>query len=299
MIRIGYHPWAAHQLSITSGPTPSKEEHYRSLLLEQDPKLVSKLSREEQEDAFQKLLPCLKDPVSLDDYIEIQRSHLLEFPQAMVGEVGLDRSARLPYRSVGSGRDGLSPFKTPIRHQLAILEAQLDLAVELRRNVSFHSVDAQSITVDVMKRMKEKHGKKWLDINVDMHSCGLSVETWKDIEVSVSFLTRQLVLMCPQRKHTNVFMSLSTVINSRSPVHRSLIAVCSPDRILSESDYNHIGYTTRQTWNMIRTIAEVKGWPIEEAWDVEPGPKDSWGVVRRLENNWSAFQQGSHKPAKQ
>ena len=182
---------------------------------------MSKLSREEQEEAFQKLLPCLKDPVSLDDYIEIQRSHLLEFPQAMVGEVGLDRSARLPYRSAGSGRDGLSPFKTPIQHQLVILEAQLNLAVELRRNVSFHSVDAQSITVDVMKRMKEKYGKKWLDINVDMHSCGLSMETWRTMEVSIllfSFRTRSEAFSLRKRIQMFIYryQSLSTAAPRRT-----------------------------------------------------------------------------------
>jgi Tat protein secretion system quality control protein TatD with DNase activity len=145
---------------------------------------VSKLSPEEQEEALARLLPALDDPVSLRDSIESQRRLLLEFPNAMVGEVGLDRQARIPHHSRGEGPDRLSPFKTPVEHQMAILEAQLDLAVELRRNVSLHSVDAQSLTVGVLKRMKEKHGDKWLDISVDMHSCGLSVDTWRSVEVS-------------------------------------------------------------------------------------------------------------------
>lgn len=145
---------------------------------------MSKLSLEEKDEAFRKLLPALSDPISLHESIEIQREFLVEFPRAMVGEVGLDRSARIPYSQEGENQKRLSPFKTPIDHQVAVLEAQLDVAVELRRNISFHSVDAQGITVDILKRMKQKHGDGWLNINVDMHSCGLSVDTWKSIEVS-------------------------------------------------------------------------------------------------------------------
>lgn len=31
--------------------------------------------------------------------------------------------------------------------------------------------------------MKTKYGRKWTNISVDLHSCGLSPETWKEIEV--------------------------------------------------------------------------------------------------------------------
>lgn len=81
----------------------------------------------------------------------------------MLGEVGLDASARLRWpiqardvwedmygkREANSRADGdsrseewkrLTPFKVPIAHQRAILEAQMEIAIELGVNISFHSV---------------------------------------------------------------------------------------------------------------------------------------------------------------
>lgn len=101
-----------------------------------------------------------------------------------------------------------------------------------------------------------------------------------------------------QKKHSNAFLSLSIVINSRSPAHRSLIAACSPTRILVESDYNDIQRCTSQTWEMLLTIAEVKGWSVEESWeDDPPADRSNWGTVRRLEENWKSFERGAHVPA--
>lgn len=96
-----------------------------------------------------------------------------------------------------------------------------------------------------------------------------------------------------QKKHENVFLSLSTVINHRHANHRALIAECSPNRLLVESDYNDIDMCTSQTWDMIRIIAEVKGWDIETEW-LEELEEEKYGVVRRLEQNWLRFKQGHH-----
>ncbi len=90
-------------------------------------------------------------------------------------------------------------------------------------------------------------------------------------------------------------MSLSTVINLKHPNLRELIAACSEDRILAESDYNDIDFVTSQTWDMVKLIAEIRGWPIETEWLDEDKFQDSeWGVVRRLERNWKVFKNGDH-----
>ena len=56
----------------------------------------------------------------------------------------------------------------------------------------------------------------------------------------------------------------------------------------------------QRTWDMLRIVAEVKGWPVEKTW--EEVEESQWGVVRRLENNWRRFVQGNHvrarKPSK-
>ncbi|KAG8816406.1 hypothetical protein FRC19_000388, partial [Serendipita sp. 401] len=163
-------------------------------------------------------------------------------------------------------------------HQVAILEAQLDIAVELKRNVSLHSVGSQQVTMDLLKRMHERHGEEWRTISVDLHSCGLSLEGWKTIE----------------KNYPNIFLSLSDVINSRSENHVHLIKGCAEDRLLAESDYDNIQHSVSQTWKMVETIANLRGWEVETSWEEEAPPLEKWGVVRRLERNWLRFQAGNH-----
>ncbi|KAG6842461.1 hypothetical protein C0991_007591 [Blastosporella zonata] len=220
---FGYHPWFSYHISIH--PPLSKEHHYRNLFL------PSPSPSEDHTAAFQQLLPLLPDPVPLADVLFELRRNLEAFPSAMLGEVGLDRIFRVPYDFYAKQRR-LTPFVVPLDHQLAVLESQLDLAVELGRNISLHSVKSQLGTLDLLQRMKTKHGIKWLRINLDLHSCGVSPETWRDIEAW----------------------------------HR--------------------------TWDMVKTIAEVKGWPLETEWP-ENLKESDWGAVRRLEKNWLTFKEGS------
>jgi len=248
----------------------SKEEHYKSLLLESthDAKL---------EAAFEKILPELPEPILLSDVLSEIRDNFNKFPNAMLGEVGLDRAFRIPWASNANGPKRLSDFTVPLSHQVLILEAQLDLAVELRRNISLHSVKAQQATLEFIDRMAKKHGERWDLISIDMHSCGLSAQMWKTLE----------------KNHPNIYLSLSTVINARSPAHKDLIATCDPKRILAESDYNDIKLSTPKTCEMIRVIGEIKGWPVETEW-VQDLAEDQWGVVRKLEENWMDFAKGNH-----
>lgn len=174
-VQPGYHPWFVHWIALQ--PVTSKEEHYGGLFLD------TTAPNGEQADAFGKLLPSLPDPILLSDVLLDLRRDLEAFPQAMLGEVGLDRSFRVALDYSASPRE-LTPFTIPFEHQLAVVEAQLGLAVELGRNVSFHSVKSQMATMELLSRMSAKHGEKWNAISVDMHSCGLSAQTWTDIEVS-------------------------------------------------------------------------------------------------------------------
>jgi Tat protein secretion system quality control protein TatD with DNase activity len=199
---LGYHPWFSHLISLQRVPdTPEdKDMHYRTLFLPEG----SKNSKNETHvQAFNRVLPGLPSPFALEDLISVIRDYLAEFVSThkadpvghrkpMLGEVGLDRSFRVPFSAYQESEtpaedDGprLTPFFVPIEHQLAILEAQVDLAVEFGINVSLHSVQAQAHTVSFFKHMLEKHGPRFDAISVDMHSCGVSTATWKDIEVRV------------------------------------------------------------------------------------------------------------------
>ena len=195
---FGYHPWWAHRISLSApaGSTPDSIAHYRALFLPES----SLPPGAKLEAAFARLLPALPPPIPLADVLEDVRAHLTEFPTAMLGEVGIDRVARVPFAGPGAPDDdanadadadgngngngrGLSPFVTPLAHQLAVLEAQLALAVELRRNVSMHSVKAPSQTRALFDRMAVAHGAGWFAISVDVHSCKFSPEVWREIGV--------------------------------------------------------------------------------------------------------------------
>lgn len=153
-----------------------------------------------REELFEQMLNHLPDPISLSSCLDSILCHFNEFPEAMLGEVGLDRSARVPIVP-GAEERRLSPFLIPFDHQVTILTAQLDLAVRQKRNISLHrsekscadpiaraeiyfeSVQAQKASVDLLQQMQRRHGEDWWKVSVDFHSCGLSPETWKSIEV--------------------------------------------------------------------------------------------------------------------
>jgi len=169
---VGYHPWFSHHISLRDPPL-SKGEHYRALLKPGDA----------HEDSFQAVLEHLPEPTSLTSILSTLKQNLTTFSNAMIGEIGLDRAFRVPVNYYTTPRH-LTRFTIPLEHQLAVLEAQLDLAVEMKRNVSIHSVKSQQATIQLLDSQREKYGaEKWNTISVDMHSCGLSVESWRDLEV--------------------------------------------------------------------------------------------------------------------
>jgi Tat protein secretion system quality control protein TatD with DNase activity len=170
---IGYHPWWAHQIALSK--PESKRKHYESLLLPSSPS-------EEDLAAFARVLEKQPEPRLFDDILSEIRTNLLEVPNALVGEIGLDRAVRIPYDYDATPRV-LTRFTIPFEHQLKILEAQLELAVELGRGVSMHCVKAHDATMQVFERMAKKFGDKFWDVSVDIHSFGASPQIWKDIEV--------------------------------------------------------------------------------------------------------------------
>jgi hypothetical protein len=52
---------------------------------------------------------------------------------------------------------------------------------------------------------------------------------------------------------------------------------------------------------MVLTVAEVKGWRVEENWDYDEHEirgEETLGVVKRLEENWKSFKRGGHQNKK-
>lgn len=154
---FGWHPWFSHQIfeekeynGQSSLDAAQKISHYENVLT---PPPTS-----------HDFLHALPDPQPLGAFIARTRTYLTRYPLALIGEVGLDRSFRipeawLPEQAGGrdesltpGGREGrrLSPYRVSMHHQKKILLAQLALAGEMHRAVSCHGVQAHGILYETV-----------------------------------------------------------------------------------------------------------------------------------------------------
>ena len=164
---FGWHPWFSHQMIDNRGSDPATDpvDHYKAVLM---PKCDD-----------QDFLESLPPPIFLSQYLEDTEERLKSFPLALVGEIGLDRSFRLPYggfipagdmptktgdskeEHTPGSREGrsLSSYRVNLEHQKAILKAQFRLAGKLRRAVSVHSVQTHGVIFDLLQTMWKGHEK--------------------------------------------------------------------------------------------------------------------------------------------
>jgi len=170
---FGWHPWFAHQLfDDRQGMSEvNAQEHYRSALT----------PTPDDKD----FLGSLPPPRPLSDLLRRTEERLAKFPLALVGEVGLDRSFRVPYATFRSpddpeaepgdstvktggpeegeftpgSREGrpLTPYRVSMEHQKLILKAQLELAAKHKRAVSVHSVATHGVIFDLMQSLWRGH----------------------------------------------------------------------------------------------------------------------------------------------
>ncbi|SGZ18694.1 BQ5605_C020g09199 [Microbotryum silenes-dioicae] len=250
---FGLHPWFVHSISLSSPSSlPNKQEHYTTLFPEvgTDPSL-------------QPLVDSLLPPTSLETYLTTLEQNLIQYPHSHVGEIGLDRAFRLPLpthlqppRGHGSSR---SKLQTPIEHQLALVRAQLDLAIKLRRHVSFHSVRSSKETVTLLRDYLD-HDPGFQSIHACLHSFGGSPET-----------IRQL-----QKVHHNLFFSFAAVISGRSPRFSEMLRAVDDARLLVESDFSDTLKIDEQISEVVEAICTARSWTREYC-------------VAQLEKNWLSF----------
>jgi Tat protein secretion system quality control protein TatD with DNase activity len=162
---FGWHPWFSHQMYITEHDEQdqrpltgaAKLAHYQSVL---------QPLRDPLDDRDRATLLSLPDPTSFSVFLSQTRTHLLRYPHALVGEIGLDRSFRIPeswdtnadlwarrdHSLTPGGREGrrLTPLRCSPQHQKEICKLQLQLAAELGRGVSVHGVQAHGLVFEVL-----------------------------------------------------------------------------------------------------------------------------------------------------
>lgn len=316
---FGWHPWFSHQMYILDeGKSNGDEEkeltgdakvkHYQKVL---------QPSRQDPSEEDLRIFNALPDPTPFSLFLSQMRRHLEDHPYALVGEVGLDRSFRIPEAWVPDlwatrnstltpgGREGrrLTPFRCQPAHQKEILKRQLQLAAELRRAVSVHGVQAHGLVYEALhelwkghekevlsKREKKKRGKE--DPSMDAENSNTTKEESSEPKPyppriclhsysgSASNFKQYLNPAIPIR----IFASFSTAINLGDALDEEtpaefveMIKTVPDEMLLVESDLHTAGD------EMDRRLEDItrRICKIKE-WGLEEG-------VEKLGKNWRAF----------
>lgn len=283
--------------------TLSDEEkilHYQSVLT----------PKSEDED-FLRRLPA---PRPFGHFLDQTKSYLDRYPLALVGEVGLDRSFRIPEAWLPEqveerndaltpgGREGrnLSPYRVSMDHQKKVLTAQLRLAGEMQRAVSVHGVQAHGIVYDTIaatwkghersvpskKERKRQQAAEMIDADLSETSeiagpSGPKPFAPRICLHSFSGPAETVKQYTTRSVPCDFFFSFSTTINSWTEsgpgkVEAAVKAV-PDDRVLVESDLHTAGEKMDgYLEEIVRKICVVKGWELEDG-------------VKRLRDNWRRF----------
>ncbi|KAL8809809.1 MAG: hypothetical protein Q9223_002743 [Gallowayella weberi] len=309
---FGWHPWFSYQIfDDTSLPEsgaqkPTAQEHYKSVL-----------SPPPDDEEF---LSSLPDPRPLSELLAQIRTNLESFPSALVGEIGIDRSFRLPMQWIEEdeekrdpsltpgGREGrrLSPYRVHIDHQRKILKAQLNLAGNMHRPVSVHGVAAHGIVLDTLKetwkgyekeligRRKARrrsnaagaHGSEaTLDAGIENQCKPMEPKPYPPRICLHSYsgppdTLKQYLDPCIP---ASIYFSFSRLVNFSNGGEKAVavIKAVPDDKILVESDLHSAGDRMDQLLeDMVRSVCEIKDWPLVE------------GVIQ-LAENWKRFISGA------
>lgn len=305
---FGWHPWFSYQMidDRNTEQDVDSREHFRAVLTS------------EPDDDFMESLPAT---LSLSKFLQDTEERLQQFPLALVGEIGLDRSFRLPYggfvsagdmdaKTGGSkeaytpgSREGrpLSPHRVSLEHQKTILKAQFELAGKLRRPVSVHSVQTHGVVFDLLQSLWKGHEKpskreqKRRKSASQAHSTENEKEQQSDSGPlpyppricmhSYSGPPEALSQFLGSTVPAEIYLSFSILINFSTPAAakaEKVIKAIPDDKILIESDLHCAGKRMDGLLkDILLKVCEIKGWKPEDG-------------ARQLKDNWRRFVFGAN-----
>lgn len=305
---FGWHPWFSHCLYDDSkAPVADnitqdqKREHYNAAL---KPSPI--------DDDYLDQLP---DPKPLSHYIAETRSRMEQYPTALLGEVGLDKSFRLPKawlpdqlneRDEGltpGGREGreLSKYRVEPEHQVAVLLAQIKLAGDMQRACSVHGVRATGLLFETLQKTWKGHEREVLTKQERKRRVSVGNAHAKDDDpkdragsrpkTSGPFPPRICLhsysgdpRFLRQYFHESVpldfFASYSIAVNfgpQSADWSAEAVKLTPDDRILIESDLHIAGVKMDNALELIaRKVCELKGWDLRRG-------------LQQLATNWHHF----------
>lgn len=325
---FGWHPWFSYQMYITDEERDSMTNNETNDKLTANPEKlqgdekvthyqnVLKPKRDELSDEDRRIFLSLPDPTPFQSFLSQTRSYLQKHPFALIGEIGLDRSFRIPEAWIPEfeshrngdltpgGREGrrLSPFNVDLAHQKNIFKMQLQLAAETGRAVSIHGVQAHGMVFETLKEMWEGHEKEVLSKRqrkkhgTDQENVPNSFKDKPSENDTVKPYPPRICLHSYSGNPSNfkqylsptipidIFASFSTAINLSDQLEKEtpkafveMIKSVPDHMLLVESDLHTAGNAMDERLeDIVRRVCKIKGWGLEEG-------------VTILGGNWRRF----------
>lgn len=256
----------------------------------------------------QDFLLSLPDPQPFGRFIAQTRDYLERYPLALIGEVGLDKSFRIPENWLPEddrpddaltpgGREGrrLSPYRVSLDHQRKVLTSQLRLAGEMQRAVSCHGVAAHGVLYETIAATWKGHERKVTSKRERRKNDGAAATDDTISTEPTPFPPRLCLHSFSGPAETvkqylaptvpcEIFFSFSTTINtwseSGSGKVEAAVNAIPDNRILMESDLHTAGdRMDGYLEDITRKLCQVKGWELEHG-------------MRQLRRNWLRFALG-------
>ncbi|KAI8870398.1 Metallo-dependent hydrolase [Ramicandelaber brevisporus] len=201
---FGVHPWYAHTVTI---PTASISNNNTSA----------------------------SNPEWLDQLEQL----LLKYPNAAVGEIGLDAVATHPSTNE----------KYDMSHQERVFEVQIALAAQLMRPVCVHSVQVHGKMLEFFRKFNCKQNPTSLPPRIMLHSYTGSADIAKQLAT--------LKLKVGER----FYFSFSKAINNRNTKWHALLP---HDRLLIESDLDSASCEFDMMEQIANEVRDATGYTFDE-----------------------------------